>query len=461
MISEDILRKLTNAYIMYEIASHGVDPREKIEGTTMRIDNKEGYKYRVIHFWEEMMTRIHEGQLSYVDAVLWALPGVNLVSYRQKGNIENRLREHGNDMFENALRGLYEGNEDRKAFDEIVKAVGGYFDVLGFLFFQKNPNEYMPIRSDMFDERLHLLGVDSHLSHNCTWENYQLYNGWIEEIFRFLQKNLNKDVQKIDAHSFLWVVPGLLKYMEKDVQVVEHNKFGKGIVIGFERDLIKVKFGNQVKNFDRQDCFNRGIMRLIPVEMDIDGYEEAKNETDSDTGKERDAKPKPKKQFQPIDEITRETNDELDRKLLNDLNSNDGFDESLPTDFVGGKMNRPDPVETNGRMSYSRNPVIARRALAIACYKCEINPEDPTFIRRNNGKPYTEPHHLVPMAFQNQFDVALDREENIVSLCSNCHNEIHYGQNAAKLIEALYSKRKNLLESIGVEITLDQLKQMY
>ena len=57
--------------------------------------------------------------------------------------------------------------------------------------------------------------------------------------------------------------------------------------------------------------------------------------------------------------------------------------------------------------------------------------------------------------------MSLDREENIVSLCSNCHNEIHYGRDAMVLIEKLYSDRKELLESIGITITLGELLEMY
>ena len=77
------------------------------------------------------------------------------------------------------------------------------------------------------------------------------------------------------------------------------------------------------------------------------------------------------------------------------------------------------------------------------------------------GKPFTEPHHLVPLAFSDRFDGSLDREENIVSLCSNCHNEIHYGKEAGKLVKKLYGDRKDLLESIGISITLDELLEMY
>lgn len=69
----------------------------------------------------------------------------------------------------------------------------------------------------------------------------------------------------------------------------------------------------------------------------------------------------------------------------------------------------------------------------------------PTFIRKKSDKKYTEPHHLIPMAFSDEFDVSLDVEENIVSLCSNCHNQIHYGKDADVLLRKLYEERKDEL----------------
>ena len=67
----------------------------------------------------------------------------------------------------------------------------------------------------------------------------------------------------------------------------------------------------------------------------------------------------------------------------------------------------------------------------------------------------------MPMKYSNKFPVSLDVEANIVSLCSNCHNEIHYGKNYESLLEILYEKRKGLLEQVGIHITLEQLKEMY
>ena len=74
---------------------------------------------------------------------------------------------------------------------------------------------------------------------------------------------------------------------------------------------------------------------------------------------------------------------------------------------------------------------------------------------------YVEPHHLIPISYQDYFDNSLDVEANIVSLCSNCHNEIHYGQDSGRLIEQLYKKRREELKKAGLDISLEQLLDLY
>lgn len=87
--------------------------------------------------------------------------------------------------------------------------------------------------------------------------------------------------------------------------------------------------------------------------------------------------------------------------------------------------------------------------------------EHQTFIRKANGMPYTEPHHLVPMRAQKDFSVSLDVENNIVSLCSNCHNLIHYGKGAEILLKKIYNEREQLLQQAGIVITFEDLMNYY
>lgn len=75
--------------------------------------------------------------------------------------------------------------------------------------------------------------------------------------------------------------------------------------------------------------------------------------------------------------------------------------------------------------------------------------------------PYTEAHHLVPLAYSDLFNYSLDVEENIISLCSTCHNQIHYGKDSESLIKKLYANRKELLKEAGIVLSEQELLEMY
>ena len=129
--------------------------------------------------------------------------------------------------------------------------------------------------------------------------------------------------------------------------------------------------------------------------------------------------------------------------------------------YQGKAKEKAAPIEAAGRRIYPRDRQTSINALSHAGFHCEIDSNHPTFLRRNSSKPYTEPHHLIPMAFSDEFDVSLDVEENIVSLCSNCHNHIHYGQGADALLKVLYEERKEDLKRVGINITVEQLLSFY
>lgn len=64
---------------------------------------------------------------------------------------------------------------------------------------------------------------------------------------------------------------------------------------------------------------------------------------------------------------------------------------------------------------------------------------------------------MVEKSFENSLDV----EANIVCLCSNCHNRIHYGVDSDELVSRLYALRKSELEKVGLSIELKQLLKLY
>ena len=159
-------------------------------------------------------------------------------------------------------------------------------------------------------------------------------------------------------------------------------------------------------------------------------------------------------------DVNTEIEEQEDNELVASLkNANVAKEDRF--EYTGEPKEKTAPVYTNGHKIYPRDRHTAINALVHANYLCEISSNHPTFIRKNSGKNYTEPHHLVPMAFSEQFSVSLDVEENIVSLCSNCHNQIHYGADADKLIKKLYEERKDALATVGIVVTLEQLLAMY
>lgn len=119
---------------------------------------------------------------------------------------------------------------------------------------------------------------------------------------------------------------------------------------------------------------------------------------------------------------------------------------------------------SGSRIVYQRDSSVAKRALGRANHLCEVNPSHISFLRRNGNVLYMEPHHLIPISFTDYFGVNLDREQNIFSLCSNCHNQIHYGrkEDVRKLIAKLFlSRTQEICSILGREISIEDINQIY
>jgi hypothetical protein len=108
-----------------------------------------------------------------------------------------------------------------------------------------------------------------------------------------------------------------------------------------------------------------------------------------------------------------------------------------------------------------RRTVYTLQALSNANYLCEYNKDHKTFIRKSNGTNYTEAHHLIPLCYQSDFKYMLDVPANIISLCSNCHNMLHYGKDIKHVLQKLYSERIELLKKYKIECTFEKLCEYY
>lgn len=151
-----------------------------------------------------------------------------------------------------------------------------------------------------------------------------------------------------------------------------------------------------------------------------------------------------------MDEADVDANKEADAELILELAEGD-IDEGAVNYNAAPEAKAP-AKESKGRMVPARDKQRSENALKRARYKCEVGDHE-TFLRKKNNLPYTEPHHLIPLQYDDQFEYSLDVEANIVSLCSNCHNRIHYGADIEHMIRLLWEQRKDELEAAGLLVT--------
>lgn len=151
-----------------------------------------------------------------------------------------------------------------------------------------------------------------------------------------------------------------------------------------------------------------------------------------------------------------------------DVNDEDKFLQEFNLTFSSDQgYEDPNPQKSKSKKeyisnSYDRSVKEAKKAIRRAGFLCELSREHLSFTRKNSIERYTEPHHLVPIAASDDFPkINLDREQNIVSLCSDCHNKLHYGSDIEKDIKKLFLKRKDFLKSIGINITYKKLLAYY
>ncbi len=129
------------------------------------------------------------------------------------------------------------------------------------------------------------------------------------------------------------------------------------------------------------------------------------------------------------------------------------------------KQNNRIPVSYNtiNGIKYKTNPRLAKTALQLANYKCQIEEEKhKTFISKM-GYPFMEAHHLIPMQAQKDMSINIDRIENIVCICPTCHKAIHLGNDAVRLeyLKEMYDLKEQELKSAGLNISFGELFTKY
>lgn len=90
-------------------------------------------------------------------------------------------------------------------------------------------------------------------------------------------------------------------------------------------------------------------------------------------------------------------------------------------------------------------------------YKCCVDAGHQTFISK--GYNYVEGHHIIPIYQQKNYPFKLDSLENIISLCPNCHREIHSADQKSEILQSLYTQASKYMQANNIE--LNDLYKMY
>lgn len=160
------------------------------------------------------------------------------------------------------------------------------------------------------------------------------------------------------------------------------------------------------------------------------------------------------KKYQSLDAKAIDDDDKEDLVTTLDLDSGEQFD--TPSYKPEAK---PAMVEASTKR-YARDSYKAKKAIYNSHFKCDIDSSHDSFITKSGSK-YMEAHHLIPMGAQDNFNVSLDVDANIVSLCPNCHRKLHHGADIEADLLKLFNQRKKLLEKSGIKILFEELKKYY
>lgn len=123
----------------------------------------------------------------------------------------------------------------------------------------------------------------------------------------------------------------------------------------------------------------------------------------------------------PVDES--EYQRDLTEKVVKSLSDSSGRKQRLKT-----APKKPDIIKVI-TTNYKRNPDVVAEVLDRAKGICEICGNNAPFIKKKDGTPYLEVHHVIPLG-----DGGEDTVENAKALCPNCHREAHFGEKSVNAL---------------------------
>ena len=216
-------------------------------------EENEGYKDTIyeearkrLHFWDWSEEDIGSG--SIIAAVLSAVKLEkninNLVDWRLVSKFEEHLKDvEKRTQYEQGFFDFYHNkHDDELSFDFFVQHFGKTYPLIAYLFFIKDKARYMPISPSNFDKAFANLGVEDFVtSHQCSWENYQTYNGLLNQVRELLTSKGILDVTLLNAHSFVWMIVDTT--LSTEVGISERTRVYKELDQKDRETIVKARIG--------------------------------------------------------------------------------------------------------------------------------------------------------------------------------------------------------------------------
>lgn len=222
-LNTEILEKLFDNFVDF------VSTKDKVQFSTFNnskyFDREEKYKEAV---YKEARETINNGRWKQEDVgtgkihqtIISAIKDKVIYKYNQYDNnlINNwRLKDNfekfkSSKSFEQLLFDFYKnkGVQNDYVFDELLK-YGHPYNLIAYLFFIKDNNQFLPISQKKFDEIFVQLGISEFKSSgNASFDNYSTFNNIIKHVRNFL-KTKDKNISLLDTHSFLWIIGDQMK----------------------------------------------------------------------------------------------------------------------------------------------------------------------------------------------------------------------------------------------------------
>ena len=177
------------------------------------INGKEGenYKYEIrdealniLNFNNWTKNQIGTGEIFNLVNKAININANNLVYWTKKDDFK---KIENNTILEEVL---YNHFKKKRTFNRItferLKECGLSYQLIAYIFFLKDCENYFPISQQRFDEIFKKLDINFKTNiQNVKWTNYASFNSIIKSIYSNFLKAKIEDAKPLDAHSFLWI----------------------------------------------------------------------------------------------------------------------------------------------------------------------------------------------------------------------------------------------------------------